>query len=298
MTTCFLARIDDLRSLRQCKLRGWLKRCAGVEPLERRRLLAATLAADGTLTVTGTPGNDTINISANPTTVSVIINGGAALDFPTGDVARVSVLAGEGNDGVDISSVGHDLHATLRGEGGNDYLIGSEFNDSIDGGDGNDTMFAETGSDTLRGGNDNDGLFAETDGADILDGGAGPFDAAQIGPRHTLLNDEWFFELGPGNEIHVTVNASDGADDVFLTGDSIRVDGYRFDFDGSSATWVVNLKGGNDTIEIGDTAWSRSSAATGTTRSSPSKAPPTACRATTATIPSSSTKPPKCPSAW
>jgi Ca2+-binding RTX toxin-like protein len=230
-----------------------------LESLERRRLLAAVLGADGTLTVTGTAGNDNITISADPTNVSVVINAGPAQTFSTPAVLRTSVLAGDGNDIVSMfvpQTI--DLHATIRGEAGNDSLIGSDTNDSIDGGAGNDTLDGQRGSDILRGGADNDVLLANPDGHDILDGGAGPFDLAQIGVAgsHTLLNDEWFFEPGSGalNPNRATVVGTNHDDDIFLGRDNIQIDGYTLSFNGQTTAWNVDARGGDDHVEIFDTS--------------------------------------------
>src|SRR5439155_8611097 len=51
-----------------------------------------------------------------------------------------------------------------------------------------------------------------------------------------------------------TVTATDGADNVFLTTGGVEVNGRGFSPNESPATWVVNLKGGNDHIEIFDTS--------------------------------------------
>ena len=75
------------------------------------------------------------------------------------DGDRLEIKAGGGNDNIDASEVVTDrIKLTLRGEGGDDTIVGSEFADVIDGGADNDTLtgglgydefFDASGTDTL-----------------------------------------------------------------------------------------------------------------------------------------------------
>jgi Ca2+-binding RTX toxin-like protein len=174
-----------------------------IEPLEPRRLLTATLAA-GVLTVTGTPGNDQINISrsksgkltvtekvisvsGNVTTITTLPK--TVVDFSA--VTSVVVKLGDGNDTITLTGgkgnpfvtastveggAGNDSvtsgngNDVLRGGGGDDRLTAGGGNDSLHGDDGNDRLYGNDGDDRLYGSFGGDQLTGGN-GADLLDGG-------------------------------------------------------------------------------------------------------------------------------
>jgi Ca2+-binding RTX toxin-like protein len=141
-----------------------------VEAIERRTLLsgggsAAVLAADGTLTVTGTSGADQIATTAQDTfngpTLTATVNGSSST-FARADVKRLNILAGDGADTVDAST-GDDgsvpiIPVTLDGGAGNDSLsCGFTLDCLVLGGSGNDSLSASNDATcTLRGGDGND----------------------------------------------------------------------------------------------------------------------------------------------
>ncbi len=103
-------------------------------------------ASVGDGTITGTSGNDLINLGNGDNTVNAlggndVVNGGA------GD-------------------------NTINGGAGNDFLDGAGGNDDIDGGSGNDIIFGGSGDDTLLG-NTGDDLISGGSGNDLIDGGTG-----------------------------------------------------------------------------------------------------------------------------
>lgn len=158
------------------------------------------------LTVSGSRGSDHIVVVCRNGLVRV--NGksprGAAIGCPK--VSEVDVVAGRGNDRVDLSGVGPDKgfgqrdlpggfgHGTgaaadlgpgndrYRGGGsafnlvlagaGDDRLRGGRFRDSLQGGSGNDTAVAGAGRDILLGNSGNDKLNGGADD-DLLSGNAG-----------------------------------------------------------------------------------------------------------------------------
>ncbi|HEY1380848.1 MAG TPA: hypothetical protein VGF55_28865, partial [Gemmataceae bacterium] len=173
-----------------------------LELLEDRSVPSATASfAAGTLSVTGSAGNDTIVvrrvndvISVDGTAVKVaagllrqiVVDGGAGDDLirldsealggqPLG--VPVVALGGTGNDtivgtpGPDrlFGQVGND---TIRGGAGDDFLSGGDGSDWLEGGVGNDTVSGDLGNDILYGGTGNDTLQGAA-GDDYLNGEAG-----------------------------------------------------------------------------------------------------------------------------
>ncbi|RAH97789.1 hypothetical protein DLJ53_28535 [Acuticoccus sediminis] len=94
------------------------------------------------LEINGLGGNDTINAHELPAgLISIVADGGA------------------GNDRL-FGSAGGDL---LQGGTGDDRIVGNKGDDTMEGGDGRDTMVWNNG-----------------DGSDVMDGGAGNADVAQV----------------------------------------------------------------------------------------------------------------------
>ncbi|MHC4878149.1 MAG: beta strand repeat-containing protein [Planctomycetota bacterium] len=121
------------------------------------------------------------------------ISGGRGIDrlVETGDVDFVLTnqsLSGLGNDRlqaievaelrggpsdnvIDVSAfLGFRGFTLIRGNGGDDSIIGSAGPDALNGGDGNDTLLGKDGNDTLNGGAGADRLSG-FDGNDLLRGG-------------------------------------------------------------------------------------------------------------------------------
>jgi hypothetical protein len=159
---------------------------AAIEGLELRQLLSAVLGTNGTLTVTGTGGNDQIQVeysthglSSDSTADTVIVNGvSQAFDVPAVKSIVVNALAG--NDSVIVTGRVDDFQAgaeavnvSVSGGDGNDTItvnITSEPDSSpatsayIDAGAGNDSIsYASTYAATLHGGDGNDTIRASSD---------------------------------------------------------------------------------------------------------------------------------------
>jgi len=206
--------------------------------LEDRKLLAAGVAATGTITlnpltsVLNIRGTDAVEdkvyiATPNETEVRVNFNG----DFCVFLRSEVSLIRFNGFGGDDIfnnalsnvpsvviGGAGNDTLLggssvdRLFGESGNDTIIGGRSGDAILGGSGDDTLlgsegddsiFGNDGTDTLRGGIGNDTLRGDT-GDDLLAGGVG--DDLLIGG---LGNDLILGELG-----NDTLNGGDGNDEL------------------------------------------------------------------------------------
>ena len=163
------------------------------ESLESRKLLASTWAlASGTLTITGTSGADNIYVSTATGNNMVVYDQGKQVGnlIPIGNVKKIVVNCGAGNDYAYIGSVGN-VPVTLKGgdgndgltnadtargdiygEKGNDNLTGGSAGDYVDGGAGDDGVAGATGNDTLLGGDGVDLLVGGV-GNDSMDGGLG-----------------------------------------------------------------------------------------------------------------------------
>lgn len=155
----------------------------------------AGMDAKGTLSVSGTSGNDLILLSTTMGMIDVMRNG-QTMSFDSGITKFISINAGAGNDKVGIGSgiigcyvfggdgndsisggAGNDTLSggagknALYGNGGDDRLNGSGSRDYLVGGLGNDRLYGNGGNDTLIGGPGVDHLFGG-DGNDILYGGS------------------------------------------------------------------------------------------------------------------------------
>jgi Ca2+-binding RTX toxin-like protein len=168
-----------------------------LQALESRQLMSVSSALDsvGTLTITGTSGNDSVYVSYQIAGNLVIVNDGSATPkkFDYSKVKKIVAIGNAGDDSLWISDnmgavkcsldggAGNDrLYAaagndTLVGGAGSDNLAGGMGKDSLDGGDGNDTLAGSYGNDTLKGGAGNDRLAGGNDN-DSLDGGTGADD--------------------------------------------------------------------------------------------------------------------------
>ena len=107
------------------------------------------------------------------------------------EVAELS--GGESDNVIDVSGfLSLKGFTLLRGNGGNDLIIGSDGRDVIHGGAGDDTLLGKAGNDVLYGNDGDDGLSGFT-GNDAINGGAG-------------------FDLGFGGEGNDTLAGGNDAD--------------------------------------------------------------------------------------
>ncbi len=207
----------------------------------------------GVDTLVGTSGNDIV--LANPDDIYVdsfaqdsrpgrlagielvMLGGGADIflandpDGATGSglvyQEAITVFGGEGSDTI-VTGSGNDV---IRGSGGgadpmasgDDYLVGGAGNDSIGGGPGNDRIYGGAGNDTVSAGLGDDTIFGGG-GIDRLSGGGG--DDLIFGGRDAFGDDgadiivlSFAAPLGASTvEGGANDAASDGADDVFVSG--------------------------------------------------------------------------------
>ena len=136
------------------------------ESLESRLLLSTSWISHGTLTISGTPGNDLISVSLRPRQISVRVHAGKTAvrpyrSFRRAMVRRIVINARAGNDYVQLTNV--SLPAFIFGGPGNDTLVG---------GSGPDTFLGQAGDDSLVGMGGND-LLDGGPGTNIIQGGDG-----------------------------------------------------------------------------------------------------------------------------
>jgi hypothetical protein len=93
------------------------------------------------------------------------------LSCPAPQIASFEVNAGPGDDAVQLAG-DVPVPVTLRGESGNDRLVGGAGDDKLIGGAGNDSLYGRAGNDWLFGGPGNDRLLGGP-GDDTLKGGPG-----------------------------------------------------------------------------------------------------------------------------
>lgn len=158
--------------------------------------------------------------------------GTAARDSIVGGSGRDDIFAGGGDDTIEgggASGTGGS-GTFLRGQEGNDLIIGGIDADRISGGTGNDALFGREGNDNIDG----------DDGDDLIEGGAG-------------LDD---IEAGRGND---TVTGGSGGDVIWLDiwGSTAGANEVRYSLDGTTDIAAGVLMGNADHVN-------RFSAAAGT----------------------------------
>ena len=195
------------------------------------------------LVIAGSGGNDTITVS--DLTGAAVSNG--ALSIST------SLLGGEGDDVLDAAAAGWSILAD--GGNGNDILTGGERPDSLIGGTGNDTFSWAPGSgnDTVSGGSGNDTLVVSgvtaNDTISFFEDGFGNAVITINGETISTNSVEDFlgFDIpAPGDD---TVIGTAGNDTIgWSSGDGNDV------IDGAAGNDVLVIGGtaGNDVIDIFD----------------------------------------------
>lgn len=200
----------------------------------------------GDLYVSGTAGNDTIQVNKVGGGYQVKINGTTyGTGTPTG---KVKVFGQDGNDAITVGST-ISLPAELSGGAGNDTLIGANGNDSLDGGGGNDSLTGGNGNDTLVGGDgasdtlvggNGDDTLTDVDGVAQATGDNGN-DRLTLTFNSPVLLPPGAISGGNGDDtLVVTVN--NAGVQLTLTGDN---GDDRFELYG---TWTkIKVDGGNGT---------------------------------------------------
>ena len=220
-------------------------------------------AAD-TVNVSGTTGDDKINVVSSGSSVNV--NGLAAQVTITGveKSDQLVVNGGIGNDTIDASKLkAGQVSLTLNGGDGDDTIIGSAGNDLVIGGRGNDTSLLGAGDDTF--------VWNPGDGSDVVEGQAGNdtlmfnganvnenIDIAANGSRVRFTRDVANITMDLNSIENIDFKALGGSDTVTvddLTGTGVQ--NVNIDLgsstggpDGQPDTVIVNGTAGNDVITV------------------------------------------------
>lgn len=181
-------------------------------------------------------GTDTIQLTTGPDAYFLddafsafnsnvtLVSGSTQKSSTQREVSIEKILAGEGDDVVDLTSTDYTYGAvTVDGGGGNDILWTNAGNDSLIGGAGNDTLFGGAGNDTLNGGT----------GADV-------FQFVKLGGGQDIIVDFTpgtdkirLFTAASVNEVQVAV----AADHVTLTWGAAVITLTGVTSSTGSATW-------------------------------------------------------------
>ena len=225
-----------------------------------------------TETLTGTAGDDVIDVTEVNGSVTATING-TTQQFA--GVQSLTINSGDGNDQVTFTGA---MGVTIDGGNGDDTLTGGSGPDVIMGGAGNDTITGNDGADLLDGGlqadsgtnvnfidggNGPDTIIGGA-GVDTIDGGRGAdtintFEGNDIisgGNGNDLINAGTGNDSIAGGPANDTINAGPGDDSVSGgTGQDIILGGSGVDdlLGGPSADDIQGGPG-NDTIRGGDGA--------------------------------------------
>ena len=163
---------------------------------------------DQSIEVLGGDEDDTLVVYSNTSTATRTLKGQAGNDRLLGGDSKDRLEGGDGDD-VMLGGAGDDQ---LLGGTGADILSGGEGMDTLDGGSGNDRLYGEAGDDELLGGEGNDVLLGG-EGKDKVSGNAGD----------DLL--EW----RSGDGIDLVVDGNDGKDEISLLASQRNQDGSAFD---------------------------------------------------------------------
>ncbi len=152
-------RNNNIDARNSTQLRVFLKGEDGNDILRGGHKSDGIHGGNGDDTLIGGAGNDTLNGNAGDDRLSVFSNGNIALTDTqvTGDGTdtfsniEFANLYGRGGDNNIDARNATNISTTIKGEGGNDTLLGSQMSDSIRGGNGSDFLSGSSGNDTLIG---------------------------------------------------------------------------------------------------------------------------------------------------
>ncbi len=232
--------------------------------------------ASDSVTVNGTAGNDTVQVSGVGGFVTVAgLPASVTLAGAEGANDRLIIDTLGGNDVISAAGLqAGTVQLTIDGGAGNDTITGSDGNDILIGGDGNDTITGGRGNDTATLGNGNDTfVWNPGDGSDIVEGQAGTdtlvFNGANVaenidisanGSRARLFRNVGNVTMDLNGVEHIQLAALGGADTITVN-DLSGTDVKRVAIDlsgtpgsgqgdGTADTVIVNGTAGDDHISV------------------------------------------------
>ena len=188
--------------------------------------------------VVGT-GDDTVNAGGGNDT----IDGGSGQSYLRGDDGNDSILGGAGFDDAH-GNMGNDTVATGAGE---DYCVGGKDNDSLSGGADYDLVYGNLGNDTCNGDDGND-IVRGGQGNDVVNGGAGDDFVSGDKGDDTMAGGagaDSFHTFGDaGNDRVIDFNRSEG--------DRVQLDpGTQFTVVQVGADTQIDMVGGGRMVLVG-----------------------------------------------
>jgi Ca2+-binding RTX toxin-like protein len=215
--------------------------------------------AGGTVTATGTYGDDVITVSTwTPVFTARLVGGGDI--GAIGDQVVVAITDAYGNvrtdaDGAPLrrSFDASEVYTVLAdGLGGNDRITnGTDRWSNLAGGDGNDTLIGGSSHDILRGDSGNDSLLGGA-GNDLINGGAGD-DRMSGEAGYDQMFGEDGFDIMNGGDGNDTMNGQAGPDWILgAAGDDDLTGGDGNDLlYGEAGNDRVHADAGNDFLSGG-----------------------------------------------
>jgi len=223
--------------------------------------------ASDSVTVNGTAGNDTVQVSGVGGFVTVAgLPASVTLAGAEGANDRLIIDTLGGNDVISAAGLqAGTVQLTIDGGAGNDTITGGDGNDTITGGRGNDTATLGNGNDTF--------VWNPGDGSDIVEGQAGTdtlvFNGANVaenidisanGSRARLFRNVGNVTMDLNGVEHIQLAALGGADTITvndLSGTDVKQVAIDLSGtpgsgqgDGTADTVIVNGTAGDDHISV------------------------------------------------
>jgi Ca2+-binding RTX toxin-like protein len=222
-------------------------------------IVMQSVEATDALRVNGNGGDDTIDASALQTPVKLTANGGSGNDVLLGTDRSDVIVGGPGNDRAFLGD-GNDSFTWNAGDG-LDTVEGMAGTDTLNfNGSGlNETIAVSANGPQVRVTNDVGGVVINVDGVELLAVNAlgGTDNVVVNNLAGTALTNVKVTNIIDGQPDDVTVNASDNAETIDVTGDvvnGVRITGLAALVDIKGAIGVpdlltVNALGGADTVD-------------------------------------------------